>query len=60
MSVVALMASSSDEQKNEWLPRMASGEVHVGAAVADFTGRRDSNGRLGTWYETQRTNDVCI
>ena len=44
MAPVALLYGGSEEQRNEWLPRIANGESTFGIAVADFTGKRDSQG----------------
>lgn len=44
-SVVAPLAitlAGSDEQKNSWLPRLASGEVTCGIALGEHVGARDN------------------
>ncbi len=44
-SVVAPLAielAGSDEQKDTWLPRLASGEITCGVAVGDHIGARDN------------------
>jgi alkylation response protein AidB-like acyl-CoA dehydrogenase len=44
MAPVALAAAGTPAQKQEWLPRIASGECKVGIAVAEVTGARDQAG----------------
>ena len=36
----ALMLGGSDEQKDRWLPQLASGEITAGAALSELTGAR--------------------
>ena len=48
MAATAILEGGSDQQKQEWLPRIASGETVVGVGVSDHTGRRDSTGLLCT------------
>lgn len=40
----ALLSAGSDEQQQAWLPRIAAGEVSIGVAVSEHSGRRDSDG----------------
>ncbi len=44
MAPVALLAGGSDAQKQEWLPRIASGETTVAVGVTEQLGRRESDG----------------
>jgi alkylation response protein AidB-like acyl-CoA dehydrogenase len=44
MTPVALMEGGSDAQKDEWLPRIASGEATVAVGVTEQIGRRESDG----------------
>ena len=44
MAPVALLAGGSDAQKQEWLPRIASGETTVAVGVTEQIGRRESDG----------------
>ena len=44
MAPVALAAAGSDEQKEQWLPQIAAGEVVFGIAVTEQIGRRESDG----------------
>ena len=44
MAPVALMAAGSEGQKEEWLPRIASGEVVFGIGVTEQIGRRETEG----------------
>lgn len=41
MAPLAIELAGSDEQKNSWLPRIASGEVSCGIAISEHTGARD-------------------
>lgn len=40
---LAIELAGSDEQKDTWLPRLASGEITCGVAVGDHIGARDNN-----------------
>jgi len=40
----ALLQAASEEQKEQWLPQIASGDAIVGVAVTEQIGRRDSHG----------------
>ena len=40
---IALIHGGSDSQQNEWLPKIASGEVTVGVALGDHVGARDND-----------------
>lgn len=44
MAVQALLCSPDEDVKNTWLPKLASGEESVAVAIADHTGKRDSEG----------------
>ena len=44
MAPTALAAAGSSDQKESWLPRIASGEVVVGVGVTEQVGRRESDG----------------
>ncbi|MEM7080540.1 MAG: acyl-CoA dehydrogenase family protein [Pseudomonadota bacterium] len=44
MVPTVLQMAGSDAQKDEWLPRLSSGEVVAGVAVTEQIGRRDSGG----------------
>ncbi len=44
MAVVALKSGASDAQQDEWLPRLASGEVCFGIAASEHTGARAGAG----------------
>ena len=44
MAPVAILMAGSDEQKEQWLPAIASGESVFGIAVTEQIGRRDSEG----------------
>ena len=39
---IALLGSGSDEQKNQWLPKLASGEITMGIALGEQIGARDN------------------
>ena len=39
---LAIKLAGSDEQKNEWLPKIASGETTVGVALGEHVGARDN------------------
>lgn len=42
MVPLAIELTGSDEQKNTWLPRLASGEITCGVALGDHVGARDN------------------
>ena len=42
MAPVALLRGGSDDQKQQWLPRIAAGETTIGVGVTEQTGRRES------------------
>jgi len=44
MAPVALGLAGSDEQRENWLPRIAAGECVVGVGVTEQIGRRESDG----------------
>lgn len=44
MVPVALLAGGSQAQKDEWLPKIASGETCVAVGVSEQLGRRESDG----------------
>ena len=44
MAPVALLAGGSDSQRDEWLPKIASGETIVAVGVNEQVGRRESEG----------------
>ena len=44
MAPTALAAAGSSDQKESWLPRIASGEAVVGVGVTEQVGRRESDG----------------
>ena len=44
MAPVALAAAGSAEQKDEWLPKIAAGEVVFGVGVTEHIGSRESDG----------------
>lgn len=44
MAPVALLAGGSEAQKDEWLPKMASGEITVAVGVTEQVGRREGDG----------------
>ena len=44
MAPVAIAAAGSPAQQQEWLPRIAAGEVVFGVAVSEQTGRRETAG----------------
>jgi len=44
MAPVALRLAGSDEQREQWLPRIAAGECVVGVGVTEQIGRRESDG----------------
>ena len=44
MAPVALLGAGSDNQRETWLPRVASGEVIIGVGVSEHIGRRETNG----------------
>ncbi len=44
MAPVALMAAGSDDQREQWLPAIASGETNVGVAVTERIGIREGSG----------------
>ncbi len=44
MAPVALLAGGSDAQKDEWLPKIASGETTVAVGVTEQIGRREGEG----------------
>ena len=48
MAVQALLRSPDEDLKNTWLPKLASGEESVAVAIADHTGKRDSEGIIST------------
>lgn len=48
MAVQALLCSPDEDLKNTWLPKLASGEESVAVAIADHTGKRDSEGIIST------------
>jgi len=41
MAVTALVASGTEEQKQEWLPKIADGSTRFGIAVSERTGARE-------------------
>jgi len=45
MAPLAILLAGSDEQKNNWLPRLASGETRLGSALSETAGgRREDSG----------------
>lgn len=44
MAAAAISTGGSADQKTDWLPRIASGEVRFGVAVTENVGRRDGAG----------------
>ena len=44
MAPVALLEAGSDEQRERWLPRIASGEAVMGVGVTEQIARRESDG----------------
>lgn len=44
MAPVALSAAGNDLQRNEWLPRIAAGELIVGIGLNEQIGRRETEG----------------
>ena len=46
MAPVALAAAGSDSQKDEWLPKIAAGEVVFGVGVTEQIGSRETDGVL--------------
>ena len=44
MAVTGLVHAASEDQQAEWLPRIASGEIRFGLAVAEHTGARADAG----------------
>lgn len=44
LAAVAIAAGGSDDQKAEWLPKIANGEVRFGAALTEAVARRDGVG----------------
>ena len=44
MAPVALASAGSDAQKEQWLPRIASGEACFGIGVTEHVGRRETDG----------------
>ena len=44
MAPTALLSAGSDEQKDAWLPRIASGEVIIGVGISEHIGRRETDG----------------
>ena len=42
LAPLALQLAGSDEQKDSWLPRLASGEITCGVALGDHVGARDN------------------
>ena len=43
MAPVALLNAGTDLQKNEWLPKIASGESTIGIAISEHVGARENN-----------------
>ncbi|MCY3858046.1 MAG: acyl-CoA/acyl-ACP dehydrogenase [Gammaproteobacteria bacterium] len=43
LAPIAIELAGSDEQKNVWLPRFASGEITCGVALGDHVGARDND-----------------
>lgn len=44
MAPIGILTAGTDEQKAEWLPKIAAGEMRVGVAVSEKTGARDKAG----------------
>lgn len=44
MAPVALLAGGSDAQKDEWLPKLASGDTTLAVGVTEQIGRREGDG----------------
>ena len=42
LAPLAIQLSGSDEQKDNWLPKLASGEITCGVALGDHVGARDN------------------
>lgn len=44
MAPIALLAAGSEQQKEEWLPRIATGDAVFGVGVTEEIGRRETDG----------------
>ncbi|MDA1074377.1 MAG: acyl-CoA/acyl-ACP dehydrogenase, partial [Proteobacteria bacterium] len=44
MVPVALLGAGSPDQKDQWLPGLAAGEINIGVGVTEQLGRRESDG----------------
>ena len=44
MSPIAINLAGNAEQKNNWLPKIAGGEVQVGVGIAEYVGAREDAG----------------
>lgn len=44
MAIIGINSAASEEQKAEWLPKIASGEMRVGVAIAERVGAREGAG----------------
>ena len=44
MAPIALLAAGSEQQKEEWLPRVATGDAVFGVGVTEEIGRRETDG----------------
>jgi alkylation response protein AidB-like acyl-CoA dehydrogenase len=44
MAPVALLNGGSDNQKEQWLPKIASGEITIAVGLKEQMGRRETNG----------------
>ena len=43
MAPVALLGAGSQDQRERWLPRVASGEVLIGVGISEHIGRRETD-----------------
>jgi alkylation response protein AidB-like acyl-CoA dehydrogenase len=57
MAPMAIMLAGSDAQRREWLPKIASGRLIVGAALSERTGARTVQGQVsGVTFSNGKLN----
>ena len=44
MAIAGILSAANEEQKSEWLPKIASSEINFGVAVTEQVGSRDGAG----------------